>query len=89
MHVQDYSKRGSVILLSASEFLGFLKIWDHAGSVLKKHNRRRFLGEESDIVWGTTKTGLVITGLDPPGQMGTMDSRWHHPLPEGTARGEF
>lgn len=89
MHVQDYSKRGSVILLSASAFLDFLKIWDHAGSVLKKHNCRCLLGEESDIVRGITKTSLVITGLDPPGQMGTMDSRWHHPLPEGTAWGEF
>lgn len=47
------------------------------------------MGEESDIVWGITKTGLVITGLDPRGQMGTMDSGWHHPLPEGTAWGEF
>lgn len=32
------------------------------------------MGEESDIVWGIVKTGLVIIGLDLSYQMGAMYS---------------
>ena len=34
------------------------------------------------MYWGIVKTGLVITGLDLPGQMRAMNSHWHHSLPE-------